>query len=86
LVTVVLHLPAHAAPLSGVQHTLPVHTSDAEAQFVVPPAPHDTVCPQLFVAVPHDLPAHVVDTGSGTQPHAPLVHVRPPEHPGHVMV
>jgi hypothetical protein len=86
LVTVVLHFPAHAVALSGVQQSLVLQTSVAEAQLTVPLAPHDTVWPQLFVAAPHDLPAHVVDTGSGTQPHDPFVQVSPWAHPGHTMV
>lgn len=80
-----LHFPAHAVALSGVQHALPLQTSVAEAQLTVPLAPHDTIWPQLFVAVPHDLPVQVVETGSGTQPHEPLVQVSPWSHPGHVM-
>jgi hypothetical protein len=86
LVAVVLHFPAHAVALSGVQQALPLQTSVEEAQLTVPLAPHDTVWPQLFVAVPHDLPMHVVETGAGTQPHEPPVQVRPLPHPGHVMV
>ena len=86
-VPVVLHTPVHAVALSGVQHVpSDLHTSLDEAQFTVPPAPHEIDCPQLFIAVPHDLPAHVVATGSGTQPHAPVVHDRPPSHPGQVIV
>jgi hypothetical protein len=85
LVVFVLHLPTHGVVLSGVQHALPLQTSFAEAQLTVPLAPHGTDCPQLFVAVPHDLPAHVVVAGSGLQPHDPLVHVRPPSHPEHMM-
>ena len=43
-----------------------------------PLLPHATVCPQLFTAVPHSLPAHVVVSGCGTQPHAPCaLQVRP---------
>jgi hypothetical protein len=36
----------------------------------------------LFIAVPQFLPAHVIDVGSGTQPHAPaLLQVRPASQP-----
>jgi hypothetical protein len=85
-ITVVLHLPAHAATLSGMQQLLPTHTWLDEEQLAVPPAPHDTVWPQLFVAVPHVFPAQVVDKGSGTQPQEPLVHVSPASHPPHMTV
>jgi hypothetical protein len=85
--TVVLQCPAHAVVLSsGVQHALPTHTSDADGQLTVPPLPQGTCWPQLLVAEPHVLPAHVVDTGAGTQPHAPLLHVSPPWQPPHEMV
>jgi hypothetical protein len=86
LATVVLHLPEHAVALSGVQHALPTQTSLADAQSSVPPVPHGTACPQLFITVPQVLPRHVVAAGSGTQPHAPLVHVSPPSQPPHMMV
>jgi hypothetical protein len=36
---------------------------------------------QLLVAEPHCFPAQAVATDSGTQPHAPPVHVSPPSHP-----
>ena len=84
--TVVLQLLAHAVVLSGVQQAPLTHTSPDDAQVTVPPAPQETDCPQLFVAVPQDFPAHVVATGSGTQPHAPPVHERPPSQPGHITV
>jgi hypothetical protein len=79
------HLPAQALVLSGVQQAPPTHTSP-DGQSAVPPTPHCTVWPQLFVAVPHVLPWHVVLTGSGTQPHAPPMHVRPPSQPPHATV
>jgi hypothetical protein len=85
-VAIVLHLPAQAVALSGVQHVVPTHTSFDDAQLTVPPLPHETACPQLFVAVPHVLPWHVVVTGSGTQPHAPLVHVSPASQPPHMII
>jgi hypothetical protein len=80
-VAVVLHLPTHGVALSGVQQALFTQTSEDDEQFTVPPAPHGIVCPQLFVAVPQTFPWQVVVTGSGTQPHEPLVHVRPASHP-----
>jgi hypothetical protein len=87
LVTVVLQAPAQAVALSGVQHVpSDLHTSLDDAQLTVPPAPHDTDCPQLFIAVPHVFPAHVVATGSGTQPQAPPVQASPPSQPGQVTV
>jgi hypothetical protein len=65
-----------------VQQLLFTHTSDDEAQLTVPLAPHATAWPQVFVAVPHVLPAHVIVAGSGTQPQAPaLLHVRPASQP-----
>jgi hypothetical protein len=85
-VAVVLHLPAHGVALSGVQHVLPTHTSFADAQFTVPPLPHGTICPQLFIEVPQVLPWQVIDAGSGTQPHAPLVQVSPPSQPPHMII
>jgi hypothetical protein len=85
--TVVLHFPAQVVALSsGVQHVVPTHTSDVDEQLTVPALPQGTCCPQLLVAEPHVLPAHVVDTGSGTQPHAPLVQVSPPPQPPQSMV
>jgi hypothetical protein len=85
-VTVALHLPAQTVSLSGVQQLLLTQTSLDDAQLTVPAVPQDTDCPQLFVAVPHVWPWHVIDTGSGTQPHAPLVHVRPPSQPPHMII
>jgi hypothetical protein len=81
-VAVVLQTPAQAVALSGVQQLLPTHTSDVDEQLAVPPAPHATVWPQLFVVVPHVLPTHVVERASGTQPHAPAsLQVSPPLQP-----
>jgi hypothetical protein len=82
LVTVVPHLPAHTPALSGVQHApLDWQTSPAAEHAAVPFAPQATVCPQLFVATPQFLPAHVVVAGSGTHPQLFAVHVAPPSHP-----
>jgi hypothetical protein len=86
LVTVVLHLPAQAVALSGVQHMFPTQTSPPVAHDVVPLAPHATACPQLFMAVPQVFPWQVIEAGSGTQPHAPFVHVRPPSQPPHMII
>jgi hypothetical protein len=76
-VAIVLHLPAHAVVLSGVQHVSFTHTSEDDAQLTVAPDPQATAWPQLFIAVPQVLPWHVVDGGSGTHPQAPPVHVSP---------
>jgi hypothetical protein len=84
-IAVVLHFPAQAAALSGVQHVPSAWQTSAEDEHPVPPlGPHPTSCPQLFVAVPQFFPAQVWVDGSGTQPHAPEVHVRPAPHPPHV--
>jgi hypothetical protein len=86
-VTVVLQWSPHAVTGSGgVQHVLPSHTSVGDEQFTVPPAPHGIVCPQLLGVEPHVLFAHVVVTGSGTQPHEPPLHVRPASQPPHMIV
>lgn len=71
--------PLHAAPLS-LQH-VPSGLQIAPDAAHAPPLPHATVCPQLLIAVPHDLPAHVVATGSGTQPQLLFVHVPPSQPP-----
>jgi hypothetical protein len=83
-VVVVLQRPAHAVTLSGVQHVVPLHTSDEELQLAVPAVPQGTCWPQLLTAVPHEAPAHAVARSSGTQPQAPLTHAAPPSHSGHV--
>jgi hypothetical protein len=78
-ITVVLHLPAQAVVLSGEQQVpLVMQMSPGEPHIVPPPEPQATLCPQLFVAEPQFFPIHVVVAGSGTQPHALDVHVRPP--------
>ena len=75
--------PEHAAPSSGVQHALLVHTCDAGH-----PAGHCTCCPQLFVTVtPPHLPAHgvalsgVQQLPSGMQTSPALAHPVPPPAP-----
>jgi hypothetical protein len=79
LTTTPPHRPLHALPSSRQHDPSGLQVAPALAQ--APPFPHATVCPQLFVAVPHFLPAHVVATGSGTQPHALFVHRSPFGHP-----
>src|SRR5262249_383354 len=75
-------LPAHARASSGGQ---PVgsawHTSPAAAHDAVPLSPQETTWPQLFVATPQFLPAHVLVAGSGAHPQLPAKHVAPPSHP-----
>jgi hypothetical protein len=78
----VLHLPAQAEALSGVQHvSLARHTSPGELHIVPAAGPHATSWPQLFLTEPQFLPAHVVVAGSGTQPQAPEVHIMPASQP-----
>ena len=83
LTAVVLHFPEQAAALFGAQQvSLLKQTSPAVEQEEEPPPPQKTVWPQLFTFDPHCIPAHVVDTGSGVQPHAPPVHApasQPPQ-------
>lgn len=70
-----LQRPAQAAPLSE-QHE-PSGLQIAPGAAHAPLLPQATVCSQLLVAVPQLLPAHVVATGSGAQPHALSVQSAP---------
>ena len=83
-VVVVLHRPAQAVVSSGVQQVVPVQMSLDELQLTVPPLPHGTIWPQLFMTAPQVAPLHVVATGSGTQPQAPLLQTAPASQSGHV--
>jgi hypothetical protein len=71
----------HAAALFGAQQAPESarHTSP-EGHEVEPLTPQLTARWQLFVASPHCLPAHVVETGSGMQPHTLLRHATPASH------
>jgi hypothetical protein len=72
---VVLQWPAQVA---SVQHVLLlVHSWPAE-HAVVPLTPQLIVWLQLFVTLLHWLEPHAICGLSGTQPHAPFVHVAPP--------
>jgi hypothetical protein len=84
---VVLHLPAQAESLSGKQHVLlGRQTPTIPPHSVVPLAPQATTWPQLFVAAPQFIPAHVVVAGSGSQPQEPAVQVTPPSHDAQITV
>ena len=72
---------AQAEPSSTQQ--VPFFSQIAAGLSHAPLLPHATLCPQLFVAVPHCLPVQVVAGGSGTQPHALCTHVSPPSQPPH---
>jgi hypothetical protein len=79
LVTVTPHLLPQAVVLSGKQHVPPLQTSFI-GQPAVPLTPQLTICPQLLVAWLHCRFPQAICVVSGTQLHAPLVHV-PPSHP-----
>jgi hypothetical protein len=81
LVTCTWHLLPQEPALSGVQHVSASwrHTS-LDGQAVEPLTPQLTARPQLFVAWPHSLPAHVVAIVSGMQPHTLVKHETPASH------
>jgi hypothetical protein len=81
LVTVTPHWPRQAVASSGVQHVpSALQTSPGAAQDAVSLSPQATTCPQLFIAVPQFLPAHVLVAGSGAQPQLLLTQAAPPGH------
>jgi hypothetical protein len=73
------HRPAHATP-SSTQH-VPSAMQTAPPTEHWPLVPHATICPQLFVAVPHFFVPHVTASGSGVHPQAPAVHAPPSSQP-----
>jgi hypothetical protein len=70
--TLTPHLPAQGVVSSGVQHPPSGMQTAEPAQADVPPEPHVTGRPQLFITVPHCIAPHAAAADSGTQePHTP---------------
>jgi hypothetical protein len=81
----VLHLPRQAE-LSGVQQVPASSSQMPELQLTVLFTPQLTGRWQLLSTSPHCLPAHVVATGSGTQPQTLLWQsAAPPSHSGQLI-
>lgn len=66
------HRPPHAVVSSGGQHVSVLSQYSPPSHAIELSTPQFTVRLQLLTADPHCLPAHVVATGSGMHPQAPL--------------
>jgi hypothetical protein len=69
---------AHAWALFGAQQVSSGLQYCALGHADVPPAPHSTHRPQLFITWPHCRAPQVTESNCGAQPQTPLLQVAPP--------